>query len=76
MPINQKKILRGLVIMSELQINEYLVKSGLQSHRWKSMWMNSIHHVLMFDVDVCDIVLELQYISYFKIFHIKFFKLF
>lgn len=53
--------------MSELQINEYLIKSGLQSHRWKSMWMNSIRHVLMFDVDVCDIVLKIQYISYFKI---------
>ncbi len=35
--------------------------------------MNSIHHVFMFDVDVCDIVLKLQYISYFKIFDIKLF---
>jgi hypothetical protein len=37
-----------------LQINCKLIMSGLWNHGWKSMWMNFIHHVIMFNVGVCD----------------------
>ncbi len=42
------------LIMIGLWIDYRWVMSGLQSYGWKSMWMNSIHHVIIFDVDVCE----------------------
>jgi hypothetical protein len=28
--------------------------NGLQSHEWRFVWINFIHHVVMFDVNVYD----------------------
>jgi hypothetical protein len=42
--------------MSELQKNYKLIMNGwwVDSHEWKSIWMNFIHHTIMFDVNICD----------------------
>jgi len=42
-------------LMSELQINYKWIMNGLQSHGWEFMWMNFIHHLIMFNVGVCEI---------------------
>jgi len=39
---------------NELRINYKWIMNGLQSHEWKFMWTNFIHHVAMFDVNVYD----------------------
>jgi hypothetical protein len=41
-------------IINALQVNYEWTMSGLQSHKWKSTWMKSINHVIMFNVGVCD----------------------
>ncbi len=40
------------LIINGLQINYKWIMNGLQSHGWEFMWMNFIHHLIMFNVSV------------------------
>jgi hypothetical protein len=40
--------------INELQVNYEWMMSGVYNHEWKSIWKHSIHHMIMFDVDICD----------------------
>jgi len=40
--------------INELQVNHERMMSKLYSHEWKFIWMNSIHHTIVFNVGICD----------------------
>jgi hypothetical protein len=40
--------------INELQVNYEWMMSGISNHEWEPIWKHSIHHMIMFDVDICD----------------------